>query len=109
MTAEERLLANAEIDAAIEQAAVSTDYADRLAAEGINYRRDGRRRPPRHPLPGRHLDSGVSRLDLVVGPNSAGKSTFVRFHAGGVTADRPAQRNGQSGPTPDFISGLAQD
>jgi len=35
LTAEERLLANAEIDAAIEQAAVSTDYADRLAAEGI--------------------------------------------------------------------------
>jgi hypothetical protein len=35
LTAEERLLANAEIDAAIEQSAVSSDYADRLAAEGI--------------------------------------------------------------------------
>lgn len=35
LTAEERLLANAEIDAAIEQTAVSTDFAARLAAEGI--------------------------------------------------------------------------
>ncbi len=35
LTAEERLLANAEIDAAIEQAAVSTDFAARLAAEGV--------------------------------------------------------------------------
>jgi hypothetical protein len=35
LTPDERLLANAEIDAAIEQAAVSTDFAARLAAEGI--------------------------------------------------------------------------
>ena len=35
LTPEERLLANAEIDAGIEQAAVSTDFAARLAAEGI--------------------------------------------------------------------------
>lgn len=35
LSAQERLMANAEIDAAIEQAAVTTNYAERLAAEGI--------------------------------------------------------------------------